>query len=76
MPVSGFCLLERADFRECGGGLKSEEQWLITLYIDFGRSRPNILIFWSILAFAIGFGWMGVSRLGSMNAEHWLNRVL
>ena len=28
--------------------------------VDFGRSRPNILIVFSILAFAIGFGWLGV----------------
>ena len=28
--------------------------------LDYGRSRPNILIAVSILAFAIGFGWMGV----------------
>jgi len=27
---------------------------------DFGRSRPNILIASSILAFAIGFAWLGV----------------
>ena len=27
---------------------------------DFGRSRPNILIVFSILAFGIGFGWLGV----------------
>lgn len=27
---------------------------------DFGNSRPNILIVLSILAFAIGFGWLGV----------------
>ncbi|MCJ1359854.1 MAG: hypothetical protein MMC33_009857 [Icmadophila ericetorum] len=33
---------------------------IIGSYADFGRSRPNILIFWSIFAFAIGFGWMGV----------------
>lgn len=27
---------------------------------DFGSSRPNILIVLSIVAFAIGFGWLGV----------------
>lgn len=27
---------------------------------DFGRSRPNILIAFSIVAFAIGFAWLGV----------------
>ncbi|KAL8697560.1 MAG: hypothetical protein Q9224_002248, partial [Gallowayella concinna] len=29
-------------------------------YADFGSSRPNILIVLSIIAFAIGFGWLGV----------------
>ncbi|KAL8809967.1 MAG: hypothetical protein Q9223_005065 [Gallowayella weberi] len=29
-------------------------------YADFGSSRPNILIVLSIVAFAIGFGWLGV----------------
>ncbi len=28
--------------------------------VDFGRSRPNILIVFSIVAFGIGFGWLGV----------------
>ena len=28
--------------------------------VDFGNSRPNILIVLSIVAFGIGFGWMGV----------------
>ncbi|KAL8641857.1 MAG: hypothetical protein Q9228_001383 [Teloschistes exilis] len=27
---------------------------------DFGRSRPNILIVLSVVAFGIGFGWLGV----------------
>lgn len=27
---------------------------------DFGSSRPNILIVLSIVAFGIGFGWLGV----------------
>lgn len=27
---------------------------------DFGSSRPNILIALSIVAFGIGFGWLGV----------------
>ncbi|KAK5552630.1 hypothetical protein LTR46_009368 [Exophiala xenobiotica] len=27
---------------------------------DYGRWRPWILIFWSIVAFALGFGWLGV----------------
>ncbi|KAL8796753.1 MAG: hypothetical protein Q9182_007296, partial [Xanthomendoza sp. 2 TL-2023] len=29
-------------------------------YADFGSSRPNILIVLSIVAFAIGFAWLGV----------------
>ncbi|MCJ1256585.1 hypothetical protein MMC24_004409 [Lignoscripta atroalba] len=33
---------------------------IIGSYADFGRSRPNILIILSIVAFAIGFGWLGV----------------
>lgn len=33
---------------------------IIGSYADFGRSRPNILIVLSIVAFAIGFGWLGV----------------
>jgi len=36
---------------------------LISLFLcpaDFGRSRPNILIAASVLAFAIGFAWLGV----------------
>ena len=28
--------------------------------VDFGRSRPNILLVLSVIAFAIGFGWLGV----------------
>lgn len=27
---------------------------------DYGRWRPWILFFWSIVAFALGFGWLGV----------------
>ncbi|KAL6718491.1 hypothetical protein ACLMJK_004582 [Lecanora helva] len=33
---------------------------IIGSYADFGSSRPNILIALSVVAFAIGFGWMGV----------------
>ncbi|KAL8837614.1 MAG: hypothetical protein Q9170_002457 [Blastenia crenularia] len=33
---------------------------IIGSYADFGRSRPNILIVLSIVAFGIGFGWLGV----------------
>ncbi|KAL8737418.1 MAG: hypothetical protein Q9181_001697 [Wetmoreana brouardii] len=33
---------------------------IIGSYADFGRSRPNILIVLSILAFGVGFGWLGV----------------
>ncbi|KAL9597340.1 MAG: hypothetical protein Q9219_005206 [cf. Caloplaca sp. 3 TL-2023] len=33
---------------------------IIGSYADFGRSRPNILIVLSVVAFGIGFGWLGV----------------
>lgn len=33
---------------------------LIGAYADFGSFRPNILIALSIVAFGIGFGWLGV----------------
>ncbi|GAB7356451.1 hypothetical protein MBLNU459_g7219t1 [Dothideomycetes sp. NU459] len=33
---------------------------IIGSYADFGTFRPNILIFLSIVAYAIGFGWLGV----------------
>lgn len=33
-------------------------------YADFGTFRPNILIVLSIIAFGIGFGWLGVHRVG------------
>ncbi|KAI4196914.1 MAG: hypothetical protein LQ350_006227 [Teloschistes chrysophthalmus] len=33
---------------------------VIGSYADFGRSRPNILIVLSVVAFGIGFGWLGV----------------
>ncbi|KAA6412710.1 MAG: MFS general substrate transporter [Lasallia pustulata] len=33
---------------------------VIGSYADFGRSRPNILIVLSIVAFAVGFGWLGI----------------
>lgn len=29
---------------------------------DYGSWRPYILIFWSIVAFGLGFGWLGVHR--------------
>ena len=29
-------------------------------FADYGSWRPWILIFWSIVAFALGFGWLGV----------------
>ena len=28
--------------------------------VDFGRFRPNILIVLSVVAFGIGFGWLGI----------------
>jgi len=33
---------------------------IIGSYADFGTYRPNILIVLSIIAYAIGFGWLGV----------------
>lgn len=33
---------------------------LIGSMADYGRWRPWILVFWSVVAFAIGFGWLGV----------------
>jgi MFS-type transporter involved in bile tolerance (Atg22 family) len=33
---------------------------IIGSFADFGVWRPYILIFWSIVAWAIGFGWLGV----------------
>ncbi|KAL9099007.1 MAG: hypothetical protein Q9163_005427 [Psora crenata] len=33
---------------------------VIGSYADFGSSRPNVLIVLSIVAFGIGFGWLGV----------------
>ena len=35
-------------------------------FADFGTWRPNILIFLSIIAYAVGFGWLGVHA-----AEKW-----
>ena len=29
---------------------------------DYGSWRPYILIFWSVVAFGLGFGWLGVHR--------------
>ena len=29
---------------------------------DYGSWRPYILIFWSIVGFGVGFGWLGVYR--------------
>ncbi|KAL8791089.1 MAG: hypothetical protein Q9213_000296 [Squamulea squamosa] len=33
---------------------------IVGSYADFGSSRPNILIVLSVVAFGIGFGWLGV----------------
>jgi MFS-type transporter involved in bile tolerance (Atg22 family) len=35
---------------------------IIGAYADFGSFRPNILIALSIIAFGIGFGWLGVHK--------------
>jgi MFS-type transporter involved in bile tolerance (Atg22 family) len=37
-------------------------------YADFGTFRPNILIVLSIVAFAIGFAWLGVHTEGNWKA--------
>lgn len=39
---------------------------LLGALADFGTWRPWILIFWSVVAFALGFAWMGVHT-----AERW-----
>ncbi|KIV82100.1 hypothetical protein, variant [Exophiala sideris] len=45
-------------------GISFAIQVVLFLFIgsmaDYGRWRPWILVFWSIVAFAIGFGWLGV----------------
>lgn len=33
---------------------------IIGSYADYGWWRPYILVFWSVIAWAIGFGWLGV----------------
>ncbi|KIY03112.1 uncharacterized protein Z520_01579 [Fonsecaea multimorphosa CBS 102226] len=33
---------------------------LIGSLADYGKWRPYVLVFWSIVAFALGFGWLGV----------------
>ncbi len=33
---------------------------VIGAYADFGSGRRWILIFWSLVAYGIGFGWLGV----------------
>jgi MFS-type transporter involved in bile tolerance (Atg22 family) len=33
---------------------------IIGSYADYGTWRPWILVFWSIAAFGIGFGWLGI----------------
>ena len=33
---------------------------IIGSYADFGNSRPWILICWSVIAFGVGLGWLGV----------------
>ncbi|RDI86921.1 hypothetical protein Vi05172_g3162 [Venturia inaequalis] len=33
---------------------------VIGSFADFGAWRPYILVFWSVVAWAIGFGWLGV----------------
>ncbi|OQV02542.1 hypothetical protein CLAIMM_07727 [Cladophialophora immunda] len=33
---------------------------LIGSLADYGKWRPYVLVFWSIVAFALGFGWLGI----------------
>ena len=33
---------------------------LMLTWADFGTSRPYILVVWSLVAWGIGFGWLGV----------------
>ncbi|OAG34739.1 hypothetical protein AYO21_11087 [Fonsecaea monophora] len=33
---------------------------LIGSLADYGKWRPYVLLFWSIVSFAIGFGWLGI----------------
>lgn len=37
---------------------------LIGAYADFGTGRPWVLFVWSIIAYGIGFGWLGVHDPG------------
>ena len=39
-----------------------------SLTTDFGNSRPNILISTSTVAFAVGFGWLGIHTPDKWNA--------
>jgi MFS-type transporter involved in bile tolerance (Atg22 family) len=39
---------------------------IIGSFADYGTWRPWILIFWTVVAFALGFGWLGVH-----NADQW-----
>ncbi|OAP65381.1 hypothetical protein AYL99_01353 [Fonsecaea erecta] len=33
---------------------------LIGSLADYGKWRPYVLVFWSVVAFALGFGWLGI----------------
>jgi len=42
----------------------------IGAWADYGRWRPNILIFFTILAVAVGFGWLGVEEPGKWRSAN------
>ena len=45
---------------------------IIGSYADFGNFRPWILMFWSIVAFGIGFGWLALHEPSNWVAGTWM----
>lgn len=45
---------------------------VIGSYADFGNFRPWILTFWSVVCFAIGFGWLGIHEADKWPAATWM----
>lgn len=45
---------------------------VIGAYADFGNFRPWILTFWSVVCFAIGFGWLGIYEADKWLAGTWM----
>jgi MFS-type transporter involved in bile tolerance (Atg22 family) len=41
-------------------------------YADFGNFRPWILIFWTLIAFGIGFGWLAIHEPDQWFAATWM----